>query len=168
MSPMEYTYLKQNLHGTNEEILLSFLFLSYESLGKKFEDFFKANYQLMPSYTHLLCYLKYYKIMSMSQLASIMNVSRQTMTKMIDSLSESGLVKRNYDAKDRRAVYVEPTELALKEIDTGERRFISHMQNTIAQMSEANQREIIDSIRLVSHFLANLTIEEEHIQNMPL
>ena len=61
-----------------------------------------------------------------------------------------------------------PTELALKEIDTGERRFISHMQNTIAQMSEANQREIIDSIRLVSHFLANLTIEEEHIQNMPL
>ena len=65
MSPMEYTYLKQNLHGTNEEILLSFLFLSYESLGKKFEDFFKANYQLMPSYTHLLCYLKYYKIMSM-------------------------------------------------------------------------------------------------------
>ena len=153
MSPMEYTYLKQNLHGTNEEILLSFLFLSYESLGKKFEDFFKANYQLMPSYTHLLCYLKYYKIMSMSQLASIMNVSRQTMTKMIDSLSESGLVKRSYDAKDRRAVYVEPTELALKEI---------------AQMSEANQREIIDSIRLVSHFLANLTIEEEHIQNMPL
>ena len=34
MSPMEYTYLKQNLHGTNEEILLSFLLLSYESLGK--------------------------------------------------------------------------------------------------------------------------------------
>ena len=38
MSPMEYTYLKQDLDGKNEEILLSFLFLSYESLGKKFDN----------------------------------------------------------------------------------------------------------------------------------
>lgn len=167
MSPMEYTYLKQDLDGKNEEILLSFLFLSYESLGKKFEDFFKANYQLMPSYTHLLCYLKYYRIMSMSQLASIMNVSRQTMTKMIDSLSESGMVKRSYNAKDRRAVFVESTEFALKIIDTGERRFISHMQNTVAKMSSSDQREVLDAIKLVSKFLANLKIEEE-AQNMPL
>lgn len=167
MSPMEYTYLKQDLDGKNEEILLSFLFLSYESLGKKFEDFFKANYQLMPSYTHLLCYLKYYRIMSMSQLASIMNVSRQTMTKMIDSLSESGMVKRSYNAKDRRAVFVEPTEFALKMIDIGERRFISHMQNTVAKMSSSDQREVLDAIKLVSKFLANLKIEEE-AQNMPL
>ena len=151
MSPMEYTYLKQDLDGKNEEILLSFLFLSYESLGKK----------------HLLCYLKYYRIMSMSQLASIMNVSRQTMTKMIDSLSESGMVKRSYNAKDRRAVFVEPTEFALKMIDTGERRFISHMQNTVAKMSSSDQREVLDAIKLVSKFLANLKIEEE-AQNMPL
>lgn len=41
------------------------------------------------------------------------------------------------------------------------------MQNTVAKMSSSDQREVLDAIKLVSKFLANLKIEEE-AQNMPL
>lgn len=40
MAPLEYKYLKQNPKGNTEEALFYFIYLSYEVLGKQFEDFF--------------------------------------------------------------------------------------------------------------------------------
>lgn len=41
MAPLEYKYLKQNPKGNTEEALFYFIYLSYEVLGKQFEDFLK-------------------------------------------------------------------------------------------------------------------------------
>lgn len=166
MSPVEYKFLKQNIVGKPDEVLFSFIYLSYETLGKQFEDFFKSNFKLSPSQTHVLCYLKFYQKISMSELAELMNSSRQHMTKLVDSLVERGLAIRSYDEKDRRAVYVEPTEMARKDIDTGERRFISHLQRNISCLPEDKQKELMAAIRTTSEFLANLKIEVNSIPDV--
>lgn len=165
MPPIDYKFLKQDLSGTTEEALLYFVFVSYEVLGKEFEDYFKKEFQLLPSHTHLLCYLKLYGIMSMSDLAELMNTSRQHMTKIVDSLAERGLVTRTYNPRDRRAVYVEPTDQALRQVDTGERRFISHLLHNISQLPEDEQEKTIDAIKTTSKFLSSLTIKTEKIPN---
>lgn len=168
MAPLEYKYLKQNPKGNTEEALFYFIYLSYEVLGKQFEDFFKKNFQLSPNQTHLLCYLKFYKKISMSVLADMMNSSRQHMTKLVDSLgrTEAGCPLLRFE--DRRTVYVEPTETALMDIDTGERRFISHLLRNIACLPEEKQAETINAINLTSEFLSRIKIEINDIPESPL
>lgn len=158
-----YKYLDRNPDGGTNEILFHFVYLSQEQLAKSFEVFFKNNYSWSPTQTHLLCYLKYYDTISMSELSDLMNSSRQHMTQLIDNLSEKGLAKRTYDSKNRRAVNVQPTDLALKQLDTGERRFISHLQRNIAQLSEEEQKKTIEAIKITSNFLSNLTFESKDI-----
>jgi DNA-binding MarR family transcriptional regulator len=161
----DYKYLEQNPNGSTDEILFYFVYLTHERLAKSFEDFFKKNYSWSPSQTHLLCYLKYYETISMSQLADLMNTSRQRMTQLVDSLAERGLAKRSYDPHNRRAVYVQPTEEMLKQLDTGERRFISYLQHSISALPRDAQQKTIDAIRTTSDFLSNLSFETEDIQN---
>lgn len=106
-----------------------------------------------------MCYLKFQRIISMSELASHVHSSRQHMTQIVDSLVKLDLAERKYDPQNRRAVYVQPTVTGLKRLDTGERRFISHLQRAISKLPAEERQKTIEAIRTVSVFLGNINIE---------
>ena len=82
MPPLEYRLLEQNLSGKSDELLLYFIYLSQERLASSFEDFFRKNYNWSPNQTRVMCYLKFQRIISMSELASLVHSSRQHMTQI--------------------------------------------------------------------------------------
>lgn len=153
-----YDFLEQKSNGSTKEILLHFIFLSQEHLASKFETFFKENYSWSPNQTRVLCFLKYYKKVSMSDLASLIHVSRQLMTQTVDSLEKLGLAKRKYDSKNRRLVYVEATEKGLKQLDTGERRFVSHLEKAIYSLPPDEAEKAIEAIQTVSKLIKDFDI----------
>lgn len=159
MTPLEYRLLEQNLSGKSDELLLYFIYLSQERLASSFEDFFRKNYNWSPNQTRVMCYLKFQRIISMSELASLVRSSRQHMTQIVDSLVKLDLAERKYDPQNRRAVYVQPTVTGLKRLDTGERRFISHLQRAISKLPAEERQKTIEAIRTVSVFLGNINIE---------
>lgn len=166
ISMQEFKSLHQNIGGVQDEILLNFIYMSYEILGKRFEEFFKKNYQLSPSQSHTLCYLKLHGKMTMSDLASVTNSSRQHMTKLVDSLIEDGLATRSFDPKDRRVVCVEPTEKGIEEIDSGERRFIRQILNNIEKLSPEKQLQTIEAIKMVNEFMADMKTYDDEDSEM--
>ncbi len=106
MTALEYRLLEQNISGKTDELLLYFIYLSQEKLASSFEDFFRQNYNWSPNQTRVMCYLKFQRTISMSELASLVHSSRQHMTQIVDSLVKMGLAERKYDPQNRRAVYV--------------------------------------------------------------
>lgn len=159
MTPVELNdLLEQKSDGSTKEIILHYIFLSQEHLASKFELFFKDNFSWSPNQTRVLCYLKYYKKVSMSDLASFIHVSRQLMTQTVDSLEKLGLAKRKYDPENRRAVYVEATKEGLKQLDTGERRFVSHIERAIYRLPIEEANKTIEAIQTVSALIKSFDI----------
>ncbi len=156
MTSVENDYLKRNSGGKIDELLLEFIFLSQEKLASSFAEFFKGAYGWTQSLTRSMCYLKKEGRISISELAARVNTSRQHMTYLIDSMEEMGLAVRIHDPNNRRTVLVEATEQGLVQLDDGERRFISHMLQTMNGISSAQSQELIDAIRKVCIFLSNL------------
>ena len=145
MPPLEYRLLEQNLGGKSDELLLYFIYLSQERLASSFEDFFRKNYNWSPNQTRVMCYLKFQRIISMSELASLVHSSRQHMTQIVDSLVKLDLAERKYDPQNRRAVYVQPTVTGLK--------------RAISKLPAEERQKTIEAIRTVSVFLGNINIE---------
>lgn len=167
MTPIDiYDFLEQKSDGSTKEILLHFIFLSQEHLASKFEIFFKDSYSWSPNQTRVLCYLKYYKKVSMSDLAALTHVSRQLMTQTVDSLEKLELAKRIYDPHNRRSVYVEATDKGLKLLDTGERRFVSHMERAIYNLPIDEANKTIEAIQTVSRLIKNFDIVQSDNQDI--
>lgn len=153
---MESDYLKRNMDGKIDELLLEFIFLSQEKLSSSFAEFFKETYGWTRNLTRSMCYLKKESRISISELAAKVNASRQHMTYLIDSMEEMGLAVRIHDPNNRRTVLVEATEQGLKKLDDGERRFIDYVLRTMDTTSSAQSEELIDAIRKVCMFLSDL------------
>lgn len=157
----EYKYLEQNPLGNQEELLLYFIYLSQEKLATSFTEFFRVNFGWSTSQTRVMCHLKFYRLISMSKLASLTNTSRQHMTQIVDALVKAGLAERKEDPEDRRAVYVQPTVTGMKQLDTGERRYISYLTRSISKLPKDQQEKTVDAIRTVSHFLSGFKLQKE-------
>lgn len=166
MSPLAYNFLEQNPRGNTEQLLLYYIYLSQERLAASFADYFKTNYDWSPNQTRVMCHLKFQKLITMSELAALIHVSRQHMTQIVDSLVKMGLAERKYDPENRRIAYVQPTIAGKKQLDTGERRFISHLLRAISRLPEQEQTETIEAIRTVSRFLERIRIETRQEENI--
>ena len=162
MTAYEYKYLEQNPLGSQEELLLYYIYLSQEKLATSFTEFFRTNLGWSTSQTRVMCHLKFYRLISMSELATLTNTSRQHMTQIIDALVKAGLAERRQDPEDRRAVYVQPTVTGMKQLDTGERRYISYLTRSISKLPEDQQEKTVDAIRTVSRFLSGFKLEKEN------
>lgn len=161
MSNLEYRLLEQNPGGSADELLPYFIYLSHERLAASFESFFRKCCGWSPNQTRVMCYLKFQRIISMSELATLVRCSRQHMTQIVDSLVKLGLAERKYDPANRRAVYVQPTVTGLKLLDNGERRFIAQIQSAIAAQPEAERQKTLEAIRTVSILLAGLEFTDD-------
>jgi len=81
------------------------------------------------------------KICNMSQLSEMMEVSKGTMTTMLNKLVEDGYVMRSNSTKDRRTVFVELSEMGREEVTTLQEKLLLSVMGATAGLGEEEQRE---------------------------
>lgn len=80
--------------------------------------------------------------MRLSDLARIEQVKPPTMTKVVAGLEARGLVKRQADTKDGRAVRLEPTARGRKLLHDGRRRRVARL-TTVFQSLDPDEIELL-------------------------
>lgn len=97
--------------------------------------------------------LQWHGSLTMSELANIVKMPKQQMTKMVNRLVEQEFAKRIYDPSDRRIIKIELTENAQKYID----RFLTQdaecFQKLLEQMSETDRSDFMQAISTLTRIL---------------
>lgn len=88
----------------------------------------------------------------MKDLAEANKVSKSTMTQYVDSLEKKGYVRRVRGEKDRRDIYIEPTEKANAWVRETEKKIFTHVQNCLSRLTAEEQTQFID---LFDKFVGN-------------
>nr|WP_279381041.1 MarR family transcriptional regulator [Alkaliphilus hydrothermalis] len=81
------------------------------------------------------------KICNMSQLSEMMEVSKGTMTTMLNKLVEDGYVVRSNSSKDRRTVFVELSEMGQDEVAILQEKLLMSVMNATEKLAVKEQRE---------------------------
>jgi DNA-binding MarR family transcriptional regulator len=79
----------------------------------------------------------------MKDLAEANKVSKSTMTQYIDSLEKKGYVRRVRGEKDRRDIYIEPTEKANAWVRETEKNIFTHVATCLARLTPEEQTQFI-------------------------
>lgn len=97
--------------------------------------------------------LQWHGSLTMSELASLVKMPKQQMTKMVNRLVEQEFAKRIYDPSDRRIIKIELTDNAQKYID----RFLTQdaecFQKLLEQMSETDRSDFMQAITTLMRIL---------------
>lgn len=97
--------------------------------------------------------LRWRGALTMSELAHLVKMPKQQMTKMVNRLVEQDFAKRIYDSSDRRIIKIELTDNAMKYID----QFLAHdaecFQKLLEEMSEAERSDFMQAISTLMRIL---------------
>jgi DNA-binding MarR family transcriptional regulator len=92
--------------------------------------------------------------LQMKDLARMNNVSKSTVTQYVDALEKKGFVTRVRDERDRRNIYIEPTDKARAWIMETERKIAAYMEQGLSRLTSEEQVQLID--------LLNRFVGDEH------
>lgn len=88
----------------------------------------------------------------MKDLAEANKVSKSTMTQYIDGLEKKGYVRRVRGEKDRRDIYIEPTEKANAWVRETEKKIFTYAQGCLSRLAPGEQAQFLD---LFNKFVGN-------------
>lgn len=103
-----------------------------------------------PSHIQVIVYLSKRESSSVSEIASVLGISRPNMTPLIDKLIAENFVERNIDPSDRRVIRVKLTESA-KEFLT------SHKQELATKLSKRLSSLSVEDLDLFQESLFNIS-----------
>ena len=103
-------------------------------LGKKSE--------LSPAGVYIVYLCHFYRL-RMKDIAVMCNVSKSSITESIDTLEKKGYVKRVRGEKDRRDVYIEPTEKAREWVANTESRILVFMKKSMSRLTPEEQVQFL-------------------------
>lgn len=135
--------------------LCMFLMLCREKITEPCESEMKG--VLTPLQFYGLCAVHYYHEMTMTDLASVMNMSKQNTTKLADHLVEAQLIERKLDVKDRRIVRISMTQKGDAYLNSS---FILHTQRLVAKIEKLPKEDQED-------FYSSLDCLNRIFQKMP-
>lgn len=87
------------------------------------------------SHVKLIYFLKNNGSYSMSEVASILNISRSNMTPIVDKLIAEGFLIRYEDKNDRRIIRIEITQKAIEFIHSIEERIRENLREKLSKLS---------------------------------
>lgn len=79
----------------------------------------------------------------MKDLAAANKVSKSTMTQYVDILEKKGYVRRVRGEKDRRDIYIEPTDKAKAWVAETEKKIFTHVATCLARLTQEEQAQFI-------------------------
>ncbi|MDU4695121.1 MULTISPECIES: MarR family winged helix-turn-helix transcriptional regulator [Paenibacillus] len=90
---------------------------------------------------------------TVSELSAMMEVASPTVTPLVRSLEEHGLVLRYNDKEDRRAVRVKLTEQGLDQIREIARKRSAQIQELVEYLGEEKSRQLIELLEQVYEYV---------------
>ncbi len=90
-----------------------------------------------------------------SELGDILKLTRPTVTSLVNSLEEHGLVERIADDEDRRVVFVRPTQQGVALVKQTKGEFSKSIGEIMDHLGQEDGKELIRIIRRVRQFLEN-------------
>lgn len=97
-------------------------------------------------------------------LADCIHVDKATMVRMIDYLTEKGMVKREQCAKDRRSYYIVPTAKAIKTLPQIEQTYQHVNKAAFKGVSKAEQKLFTDVLQKIMSNLEELPAEKVEVR----
>ena len=91
-----------------------------------------------------IVYLCHFYRLRMKDLAEKSGVSKSSITESVDTLEKKGYVRRVRGDKDRRDIYIEPTEKANEWIMRTERNIHAFMEAGLARLAPKEQAQFMD------------------------
>lgn len=88
-----------------------------------------------------------------SELGKLLKMTRPTITSLVNSLEEQGLVERMNDDEDRRVVFVRPTEQGTLLMKRVKSQFASCIAEMMAYLGKEDGEELVRIMRRVGKFL---------------
>jgi DNA-binding MarR family transcriptional regulator len=90
-----------------------------------------------------------------SELGELLKLTRPTVTTLVNSLEEHGLVERTNDDEDRRVVFVRPTEQGLALVTQAKQAFARSIEEIMDHLGPEDAKELVRIARRVRRFLEN-------------
>lgn len=98
---------------------------------------------------HALVEIGRAKAISLNELAEVLNLENSTMSRTVSNLVNSGYVKREIDATDRRYLAISLTESGQDLFNRIETSMGSYYQNIYSQIAESKRDQVIESLNLL-------------------
>ena len=92
---------------------------------------------------------------SQKEVADWMGITAATLTRMIDTLSERGLVKRNSDQRDRRQTLLTVTTSGKKQVEHYRERVEAQLVSKIAQLDTTTVDQLKTGIKLLEKLFSD-------------
>ena len=87
--------------------------------------------------------------LSLADLAAEEQVRAPTMTRIVEALVQAGLVTRETDPRDRRAVRIEATEEGRAVLEAGRRRRVGAIAERLSRLAESERRALDRGVELM-------------------
>lgn len=87
--------------------------------------------------------------LSLAELAAEEQVRAPTMTRVVEALVQAGLVTRETDPRDRRAVRIEATEEGRAVLEAGRRRRVGAIAERLSRLAESERRALERGVELI-------------------
>jgi DNA-binding MarR family transcriptional regulator len=98
---------------------------------------------------HALVEIGRARAISLNELAGLLNLENSTMSRTVSKLVNSGYVKRDIDASDRRYLTISLTENGQDLFNRTETRMGSYFQHIYSQIAENKRDQVIESLHLL-------------------
>lgn len=109
-----------------------------------------------PSHIQVIVYLSKRESSSVSEIASVLGISRPNMTPLIDKLIAENFVERNIDPSDRRVIRVKLTDSAKEFLINHKKHLASQLVDRLATLSEHDLKLFQDSLFNISNIVSKL------------
>ncbi len=96
-----------------------------------------------------------------SELGELMDVTRPTITSMVNSLERQGYVQRLNDDSDRRVVFVRPTEKGDRLVEAARENFEETMAEMVEYLGHEDSREFVRLISKAKDFVEYKKAEQD-------
>lgn len=122
-----------------------------KNVVKPFENVSKNS--LGPMQLGLLNFLKNEESISMTEIVTKLNVSKQQLTKLTDKLAEKNYIDRVNDLKDRRSIKISITESGIQFLDEYENEVLELMKIRFEKLSEENLLELQTAVNSINKIM---------------
>ena len=139
--------------------LVTFLLLIREKIYKQFENSY--NDKLTSLQFHVVATLGMYGGLTMSALADIMGLQKQSATKVVDQLVQINFIRRFHDESDRRLIKVDNTPEAKAYLDRFSIENMKQVSKNFASLSDDEFMELQKAIETINRILPHVSVKDK-------
>lgn len=126
--------------------LMKLMPLYSHKVGRIFKKCYSPIYGCNRTQNKALLMLNYHHKLMLSQLGEMLDMPKGSLTSMIDSLEQKGLIFRESDPKDRRKTYVDLTSKGKEYIAAKMADYKKHLRKQLNKLSLEEQEKFTCSV----------------------